>query len=572
MAGCSPTRASLKSSQEHSAFQRTGSYHNRRTGRTVVARTRRRPDRAGSSTDRRGCAEPLVPLTEAGDAEHFACEFGDKVRFDYRRGRWLVFMGHRWVPDPDGELQRLALKAMRLRQMKSLGIQDSGDRKKHFKWALQGESRSRIQNMLALAQSMPPIRDSGDNWDSNPWKLGVENGVVNLRTGGMRKGRPEDRITMSTRAPYDPAATCPLWERTVSEIFGGDWALIDYVQRALGYSLTGMTHEQCLFMNWGDGANGKGTLINTVAWELGDYADDLPFSALELKQRASIPNDVAKLVDKRFVTSSETSGDVRLNEARIKALTGCDPITARFMHRNFFTFQPAAKFWLATNHKPVVQDTSYGFWRRIRLVPFTQRFTGKQDDRTLKEKLKAEAPGILRWLVDGCLKYQKKGLNPPRAVQDATKTYEKESDPLSEFFKDCCVIAKNRNIAAQDLYRAYGDWCENGGGERMSQRRFGPEIRNRFPAEERSHRVTYFGIGLRKSETGTAPDPSTHRDPSSRVSSRSKRTGKKPKERVKKGPKGPPAGSAKVKGVSLSPSDAMPPSNRRNGTTGNGRP
>ena len=318
-------------------------------------------------------ASPALPLTEAGDAEFFASAFGHRVRFDHRRRRWLIFKEHRWVTDADGELYRRGLQAMRLRQRDSLAIKDEEKRKKHFGWTLNGESRKRIENMLALARALKPIADARQDWDPDPWLLGVHNGVLDLRTGKLRDGRPEDRITMSVRATYDPAATCPRWCRTVRRIFGGDRDLIDYLQRALGYSLTGITHEQCLFLNWGDGANGKGTLMNTVAWVLGDYADDLPFSALELHRRASIPNDVAKLVGKRFVTSSETSDNIRLNEARIKALTGCDPITARFMHAEFFTFQPDAKFWLATNHKPLVHDDSYGFWRRMRVIPYKQR-------------------------------------------------------------------------------------------------------------------------------------------------------------------------------------------------------
>jgi putative DNA primase/helicase len=447
------------------------------------------------------------PLTEAGDAEHFASAFGDRVRFDHRRGRWLVFMMHRWVPDADGELHRLGLMAMRLRQKQSLAIKGQEERKKHFGWAIGGESRKRMENMLEIAKSIKPISDRGDNWDSDPWLLGVENGVLHLRTAKLRPGRPEDRITMSARAPYDPTATCPLWEQTVTEIFDNDHELFDYVQRALGYSLTGITKEQYLFMNWGEGANGKGTLINTVAWVLGDYADDLPFSALELQQRANIPNDVAKLVGKRFVTSSETSDDIRLNEARIKALTGCDPITARFLHREFFTFQPAAKFWLATNHKPVVHDDSHGFWRRMRLIPFRQQFKKETDDKDLKQKLKAEAPGILRWLVEGCLAWQARGLEPPQVVQQATREYEAESDPLTEFFDDCCAIGQQYKIGAQQLYQGYRAWYEKRSAEAMNQKRFGQSIRQKFRFKERSHCVTYFGIALNESRRRGNADP-----------------------------------------------------------------
>jgi putative DNA primase/helicase len=472
------------------------------------------------------------PLTEAGDAEYFASVFGDGVRFDHRQGRWLVFRRHHWVRDTDGALCRLGLKAMRLRQRDALEIYSKNDREEHLKWAIRGESRKRIDNMLALAKAIHPISDDGTDWDTDPSLLGVRNGVLDIRTGKLRTGQPEDRITMSTRIRYDSNAACPLWEKTVSEIFGGDGELIDYVRRALGYSLTGITVEQCLFMNWGYGSNGKGTLINTVAWVLGDYADDLPFSALELHQRARIPNDVAKLAGKRFVTSSETSDDIRLNEARIKALTGCDPITARFLHREFFTFQPAAKFWLATNHKPAVRDDSYGFWRRIRLIPFTCEFKGKNDNKALKEGLRKEAPGILRWLVEGTLAWHRTGLEPPAVVVEATRDYEDESAPLSEFVDESCVTGAECQVRANRLYEAYLGWCARRGAERMSQKRFGQQIRRRFKAKERSHLVTYFGIRLRDSTGG---DPLTHLDPSVGLSPLGVRLRPNSGKRVKKG-------------------------------------
>lgn len=476
-------------------------------------------------------ARKTFPLTEAGDAEHFGQVFGSRVRFDHRRGRWLIFSGHRWVPDGDGEVHRLGLEAMRLRQQQALQVKDSARRKRAIRWAIAGESRRRIENMLVLTKTISPISDNGDGWDSDPWLLGVRNGVLNLRTGRLRAGRPSDRMTMSTSTAYDSAATCPRWEAAVRQVFNGDRKVLDYVQRALGYSLTGVTKEQCLFMNWGSGANGKGTLLNTVAMVLGDYADDLPFSALELHERSGIPNDIAKLVGKRFVTSSETSDEIRLNEARIKAITGCDPITARFLHREFFTFQPAAKFWLSTNHKPGVQDSSHGFWRRLRLIPFTQQFAGRRDNKNLKETLAAEAPGILRWLVEGCRAWRRKGLEPPKAVTAATEQYRVESDSLAAFLVCRTVVDKNAHVRAGKLYDAYKVWCRQRGEEAITQKKVGRQIRLRFRAEERSHIVSYHGLRLRKVRT----DPSTLRDPLSKSSPRRKPIENKPDKRVQKG-------------------------------------
>jgi putative DNA primase/helicase len=398
-------------------------------------------ERIASSCASYAVGGDTFPTTEAGDAEFFAQCYRDCVRYDHRLGDWQVFQNHHWGVSPDGAIERLALKAMRQRQAAALEITDSDRRNRLGKWALAGECRRRLANMRVLARSVPPIADTGENWDADPWSLGVPNGVVELRTGTLRDGRPEDRITMQTGTPFDRNALCPIWDQTVAEIFGNDDALIAYFDRFVGYSLTGDCREEVLALTHGEGANGKSTLINTLGEILGDYTDDLPFSALELHVRTGISNDIAKIVGKRFVTSSESGETRRLNEARVKALTGRDPMTARFLHREFFTFRPVAKFWLATNHKPVVRDTSVGFWRRIHLIPFTRSFT-HNPDLTLKDKLRAEAPGILARAVRGCLAWQREGLNPPEVVLGATATYRTDSMPLARFLEARCVVQK----------------------------------------------------------------------------------------------------------------------------------
>ena len=244
--------------------------------------------------------------------------------------------------------------------------------------------------------------------------------------------------------------------------------------------------------------NGKGTLMNTLGWLLGDYTDDLPFSALELHERSGIPNDIAKIVGKRFVTSSESSETRRLNEARVKALTGRDPITARFLHREFFTFQPVAKFWLATNHKPVVRDTSVGFWRRIHLIPFTQSFAEKPNLH-LKDRLRAEAAGILARAVRGCVAWQQEGLNPPKVVREATSAYQAESEPLAEFLDECCVVRDGATAMFGELFKRYLEWCGDTRGQgRLTRRQFGDALHQKFRKDPvKKQRVWFLGVGLR---------------------------------------------------------------------------
>jgi hypothetical protein len=224
----------------------------------------------------------------------------------------------------------------------------------------------RLEAALALAQSERPIADSGEDWDADPWLLAVANGVVDLRTGALSEGRPDDRITMHSPVPYDPEAQCPRWLVFLREVFGDDDELIDFIWRACAYSLSGLTNEECHFLCFGSGCNGKGTLNRVQRDILGDYAANTAFSTLEMSSRNGIPNDLAALYGKRLVTASELNEAVRLNEARMKMLAGQDPVTARFLHGEFFTFVPNAKFWLAVNHKPMVNDDSTGFWRKIR--------------------------------------------------------------------------------------------------------------------------------------------------------------------------------------------------------------
>jgi len=282
------------------------------------------------------------------------------------------------------------------------------------------------------------------------------------------------------------------------EILNRDDELIDYVHRAIGYSLTGLTIEQVLFLLYGSGANGKSVLLRILRAVFGKYAYNMPFSTVELRDRAAIPNDVAALADKRLVTAAETNDGARFNEARIKALTGCDPVTARFLHSEFFTFEPVAKFWLSVNHKPHVADDSYAFWRRVRLIPFLRQFR-EDADPNLEKKLHDELPGILTFFVNGCRQWQQRGLKPPDVVQVATEQYQKESDPLSRFIDERCVIAATASVQASTFYKAYLLWANNQGfreREVLSSTAFGRRMSERFQKQETRDATFYQGVGL----------------------------------------------------------------------------
>jgi putative DNA primase/helicase len=447
------------------------------------------------------------PRTDSGNAELFARLYGERLRYDHRRNRWLLWTHHWWKPDVDEEVLRLAKEAVRRRYQVAPDLFDDPDEfRAEAKWAVASESRMRLEAALALAQAERPIADSGEGWDANPWLLAVANGVVDLRTGALRDGRPDDRITMHSSVPYIPEATCHRWLAFLREVFGDDDELIDFIWRACAYSLTGLTNEECHFFCFGSGCNGKGTFNRVQRDILGDYAANTAFSTLEMSSRNGIPNDLAALYGKRLVTASELNEAVRLNEARMKMLAGQDPVTARFLHGEYFTFVPNAKFWLAVNHKPMVNDDSTGFWRKIRLIPFTQCFEGRAD-RNLKDALTAEYPGILAWMVDGCLEWQRRGLEPPPSVRAATEQYRAESDPVADFLRDRCATDPEFTARAGELYLAYQSWALKQGlkeREQLTATRFGRLMGQRFPKDSDRDGTFYQGVTPRPPEASGA--------------------------------------------------------------------
>jgi len=444
--------------------------------------------------------------TDAGNGEHFARLYGERIRFDHRRGRWLLWAGQWWREDDHGAVRRLAKEAARVRYQAAPEIDDLRGRASEARFAIASENRQRLEAMLMAARSEPPIADAGNQWNADPWLLGVANGVVDLRTGALRPGETGDRITYHSAIAFDPDAVCPRWERFLDEIFEGDQALVGFIERAVGYSLAGDTREQCLFTCHGSGSNGKSTFLKVLRDLAGDYGANTPFSTFELHSRSAIPNDLAALAGRRLVTASETAEGTRLNEARLKALTGGDEITARFLHGEFFSFVPVAKFWLAVNHKPRVSDDSHGFWRRVRLIPFLRRFT-EDGDQDLPTKLEAELPGILAWAVRGALAWQAEGLRPPAAVTLATATYRDESDPLADFLATCTVEGPAYAVAAAVAFRAYGTWADDQGmgtRERLTSTAFGTRLAERYEKRRTKTGRVYVGIGLLSDRLGAA--------------------------------------------------------------------
>lgn len=472
---------------------------------------------SGHRTDQITPLWPTVPQTDSGNAELFASKYGDKLRYDHTQKRWLTWNGNTWEEDASERTVRMLAKAVaRHRRDMAKFIENETDFKRELKWARTSESRPRREAMLELVKYEAPISDPGTGWDNQPGLLAVGNGVVDLRTGELRPGNPDDRLTMQSWVRYNPDAKAPRWEKFLNEIFMGDEELVEFIHHAVGYSATGDTSEQVIFLLWGTGANGKSTFLEIIRKVLSGYAINLPFSVFELRSRSAIPNDVATLVGRRFATANETNEAVELNEARIKSLTGSDPITVRKLYKEYFTFLPQSKYWLAFNHKPRVTDDSPGFWRRVRIVPFAKSFT-QNPEKNLIEILHAEAEGILRWIAKGAMKWYQMGLGLPRAVKEASERYRQESDLLSEFLDQRCDVGPGISSAAADLWREYRDWCEVNGERPATRTVFSQKLQSRgFQKVRFGKERTWIwtGIALRRTRQDVVFQKSVTEQPS----------------------------------------------------------
>jgi putative DNA primase/helicase len=435
-----------------------------------------------------------LPLNDLGNALRFLKAHRATVRYVLGIG-WHVWDKRRFRYDAEsGRARRLAhdvVKVMLLAAWKAQG--SAKTREKIIKFAVGCANTGRLANMLHEAEPYQAI-EAGE-LDADPWLLNCLNGTVDLRTGVLRPHAQADLISKLCNASFVADAPCPQWEKFVGEIFGGDMDLVGFVQRGLGYSLTGSTREQVLFIMHGSGSNGKTVLIETIQAVLGDYVKRSPADTWAAKPAGALTNDIAALVGARLVSVVETEQDRHLAEALVKQASGGDTITARFHHKEFFSFLPQFKLWFATNHRPKVKGTDYAIWRRIYLLPFTVKFVdadrveGSQlvKDPDLKEKLKMEHDGILAWMVRGCLEWQKIGLKPPKAVREATEAYQDNEDNVSGFVRDCCHQSRGIQCGIGRLFAAYELWCEEVGEEPASKKLFGGKLDEQgFPPGRRT--------------------------------------------------------------------------------------
>jgi putative DNA primase/helicase len=385
--------------------------------------------------------------------------------------------------------------------------------------ALKSQDERRVNAMVRLARSIDGVAIGHRALDAHPWLFNCDNGTIDLRTGVLSPHSRAHLLTKLCPTRYDPAAPCPVWERTLAAVFDGKAELVDYFRRLCGYSMTGDVSEQLLPVFWGAGSNGKSLLFEVVRSVLGtDYATPGARELLDPREDAH-PTFKADLFGMRLVTLAETREGGRINEALIKELTGGEAVKARRMREDNWEFTPTHKFWLATNHRPEVRGTDDGIWRRLRLIPFTVRFWDRDKnesgpphlraDKTLKGKLLAEAEGILAWMVRGCLEWQSGGMREPKEVTLATAAYRSEQNTVERFVRERCEVGEGSKERASALYAAFKKWHEEYGeeGRPMSQRRFGQGLAALGFHSRASNGTLYEGIALRAAdgEIGGAP-------------------------------------------------------------------
>lgn len=444
------------------------------------------------TTNATGVQAVIAELTDAGNADRFVARHGENVRYNEQFG-WMVWTGTHWSRDS------LAVSPLMVETAISIHAEAARcpdpDGQKHItKWAIRSQMAGSIQSALWLARSL--VVASADLFDAQPLALTVANGTLDLRTGTLGPHRREDYATRCVAIEYDQDALCPTWDAFLARILPGQPER-EFIQRAIGYSLTGSTTEQVLFFLYGHGANGKTVLVETLRSLLGAYQSALDAEAIMVNAQGRPAGSIATLVGARVAAVPETPEGGRLNEVRIKELTGGDTVGARFLYKEAFDFKPQFKLWIRGNHKPQIRGTDDGIWRRFALIHLGIQIPEAERDAGLQAKLLAELPGILAWAVRGAVEWYEGGLRMPDSVRGAVAEYRSEMDTLGDFLAEMCVIGPRYRCSNKAIYSAYEKWCEESGTRPMSKKALGSALGERGFKHDKSGSVRgWWGLGL----------------------------------------------------------------------------
>ena len=395
--------------------------------------------------------ENAVWATDDALALSFTRRYAEDWRYCAQWGKWLVWTGNRWQADDTLLVTHLMRHICREAAIKA----DS------HRLAAKLASSSTVGGVDRLARSDRQHASTSDEWDRDPWLANAPGGVIDLRTGQVRAHDRADRMTKIATAT--PNGTCPRWLAFLADITENDRDLMVYLQRVIGYCLTGVTSEHALFFLYGTGANGKSVFVNVITTILGDYAANAPMDTFMETRSDRHPTDLAGLRGARFVSSIETEQGRRWNESKVKAITGGDKVSARFMRQDFFEYVPQFKLVIAGNHKPSIRNVDEAMKRRLHLIPFTVTIPSEKRDGKLTEKLLKERDGILAWAVEGCGLWRQHGLKPPKVVVEATDEYFEDEDAIGEFVDEECYVSGTAREAISMVFQRWRERAEKRG-------------------------------------------------------------------------------------------------------------
>lgn len=436
---------------------------------------------------------------DTGNAERLKDLFGENIRFNYTSNTWMYYDGKRWRYDDTGRTKILADKVVDNMKNEKLFLADGVDQEDMEKYRYRHWKDSRNHNkkvnMMKECEHLLPV--TNETFDNDFDLFNVQNGFVDLKAGKLNDHERKNYFTKISNVEYTDKADCPKWDEFLNDIFLGNHELVRFIQRAVGYSLSGHTSEQVLFVLYGNGRNGKSVFLDILNEVFGNYSTNIqPQAIMASKNQSDASPEIAKLDGARLVTTTEPNEGERFDEGLLKQLTGGDRVSARKLYENEFEFTPQFKLWMATNHKPYVRGRDEGIWRRFIIIPFDKQIPLHEIDRDLTKKLKRELPAIMRWCVDGFLEWQRIGLSEPAIIKEQRDEYRVEMDSIAMFVEECCEVNPLQKVKASELFNAYDNWAKENHQHIMSSTKFGREMAKRYERKKYQGNRFYYGINI----------------------------------------------------------------------------
>ncbi len=460
-------------------------------------------------------------LTDNGNAERFVDRLGENLRFTSESG-WLIWSGKNWEIDHKNEvLPMTGFVAHEISVDAGKEFDDVKEWNKAMNFAQSSGNIGKMEAILRIAKSLPPIAQEYNNFDADHWKFNCNTGVVDLRDGSVSEPDRSQLISKLAPVDFDPKAECPIWLKFLRQTLQQPTEeatddFMDYIRRAVGYSLTGSTREQCAFFLWGNGSNGKSIFVETLNLLVGTYGVTTDTKLVTTNERGDdqSSNAVARLKSIRLVVGSEVPPGSRLNEAKVKEMTGQDKMSARFLYKEFFDFIPQFKIWIRCNEKPIIRGNDHGIWRRIHCIPFTNFISEAEKDKELSSKIAKELPAILAWAISGAVDWYRDGLKMAPVVAEATNSYKAEMDVLGDFLEDCCEVEEGAESLASHLYGSYTEWAKGQNEKPATQRRLSLALLKRgFKRTRRINGRFYQGLRLKMEISPSSGSSSIFSDP-----------------------------------------------------------